>query len=89
MISALKVKVIQLHGQPPLLVLNVIIQFWHGSGNYIFFWQELDHKLTIKMISWSILMMPNLTLLNRLDFMRNIGVEMQLKTLDIKPLYPL
>ena len=83
MISALKVKVIQLQGQPPLLVLNVVIQFWHGSGNYIFFWQELDHKLTIKMISWSILMVPNLNLLNRLDFMRNIGVEIQLKTLDI------
>ena len=83
MISALKVKVIQLQGQPQLLVLNVVIQFWHGSGNYIFFWQELDHKLTIKRISWSILMVPNLNLLNRLDLMRNIGVEIQLKTLDI------
>ena len=76
LISALKVKVIQLQGQPPLLLLNVIIQFWHGLGNYIFFWQELDNKLTIKMISWSILMMPNRTLLNRLDFMSNIGIEM-------------
>ena len=76
MIASLKVKVIQLQGRPPLLVLNVIIQFWHGSGKYIFFWQELDNKLTIKMISWSILMMPNLNLFNRLDFMRNTGVEM-------------